>query len=95
MQIIEGGIRAGEFGDTDPKITAFAVIGMSNWTAWWYAPNGRSTPDEIARCMTDLVLGGVLRAKASTNTRPDIEAAISQLKSAQQTLENLLHEEGE
>jgi AcrR family transcriptional regulator len=87
--VVEGGARAGEFRVIDPKITAFAVIGMSNWTAWWYSPNGRSAPDEIARCMTDLAMRGVLKA-TSEQTRPDIEAALGQLRSAAETLQGLI-----
>jgi AcrR family transcriptional regulator len=92
--VVEGGVRAGEFRVTDPKITAFAVIGMSNWTAWWYSPNGRSAPDEIARCMTDLAMRGVLKA-TSEQTRPDIEAALGQLRSAAETLQGLIETTGE
>ena len=88
--VIEGGVRAGEFRVTDPKVTAFAVTGMSNWTAWWYSPNGRSTPDEIARCMTDLAMRGVLSATTSEQARPDIESALGQLRSAAETLQSLI-----
>jgi AcrR family transcriptional regulator len=87
--VVEGGARAGEFRVINPTITAFAVIGMSNWTAWWYSPNGRSAPDEIARCMTDLAMRGVLKA-TSEQTRPDIEAALGQLRSAAETLQGLI-----
>jgi AcrR family transcriptional regulator len=87
--VVEGGVRAGEFRVTDPQITAFAVIGMSNWTGWWYSPNGRSAPDEIARCMTDLAMRGVLKA-TTEQTRPDIESALGQLRSASETLQSLI-----
>lgn len=89
-RVIEGGVRAGEFRVTDPRITAFAVIGMSNWTAWWYSPNGRSTPDEIAQCMTDLALRGVLNATTSEQARPEIASALGQLQAAAATLHGLI-----
>ena len=92
--VIEGGVRAGEFRVTDPKIAAFAVTGMSNWTAWWYSPNGRSTPDEIARCMTDLVMRGVTLVTAGEQIRPDIESALGQLRSATDTLQSLIKPNG-
>jgi AcrR family transcriptional regulator len=88
--VIEGGVRAGEFRITDPKITAFAVTGMSNWTAWWYSPHGRSSPDEIARCMTDLVMRGVLKATTNEQARPDIASALGQLQSASDILKSLI-----
>jgi len=89
-RVIEGGVRAGEFRVMDPKVTAFAVIGMSNWTAWWYSPTGRSTPDEIANCMTELVMRGVLQPATSEQARPEIEAALGQLRSAAETLQGLI-----
>lgn len=88
--LIEGGMRAGEFRVTEPKIAAFAVIGMSNWTAWWYSPSGQDTPAEIARCLTDLAMRGVLKTTASEQTRPEIESALSQIRSASETLESLI-----
>ena len=88
--VIEGGVKAGEFRVSDAKIVAFAVTGMSNWTAWWYSPNGRSTPSEIARCMTDLVMRGVLKATTSEQARPDIESALDHIRSASETLQNLI-----
>jgi AcrR family transcriptional regulator len=89
-RVIEGGVQAGEFRAIDPKIIAFAVTGMSNWTAWWYSPNGRSTPDEIARHMTDFAMRGVLKPATDEQARPDIEAALGQLRSATHTLQGLI-----
>jgi AcrR family transcriptional regulator len=88
--VIEGGVKAGEFRVTDPKITAFAVTGMSNWTAWWYSPHGRSTPDEIARCITEVAMRGILNATTSERARPEIESALGQLRSAAATLQGLI-----
>ena len=56
---IADGIRSGDFYDTDPKIAAFAVIGMANWTSRWYSPSGSMPPEEIAAAIADLAIQGL------------------------------------
>lgn len=52
IDIIQSGVDAGEFRDIDAKVAAFAVIGMCNWTAWWYSPEGDHSPRQIVDTMT-------------------------------------------
>jgi hypothetical protein len=47
-RLISDGIKSNEFRAVDPQMAAFALIGMSNWTALWYSPRGRMAPNEIA-----------------------------------------------
>ena len=38
-------------GDKSPervKITTYSILGMVNWTYWWYDPNGPIAPEELA-----------------------------------------------
>lgn len=58
-QLIEGGIASGEFRAVDVRITAFSLIGMANWTAWWYSPGGRKSAEEIGDLLADLALHAV------------------------------------
>jgi AcrR family transcriptional regulator len=39
------------------------ILGMLSWMHWWYRPDGRSTPDEVAEAFCDLI---GLRASAPT-----------------------------
>jgi len=94
-RVIEGGVRAGEFRSTDPKVTAFAVIGMSNWVAWWYSPHKTNSPDEIAGCMIEMVLRGLLNTPIPDRTRPQLDMALSQIKNAANALESLIDKRGE
>ncbi len=57
--------------EVDPKLTAFAILGMMNWTHQWYQPGGPAQPMEIANAFADLVLGGIA-AEGSWN--PDRSA---------------------
>lgn len=85
VQIIDEGIKSGEFRPMDSKIAAFAVIGMANWTAWWYSPNGGKRPEEIADAMVDMVLYGLVHEPLERGRPRSVIAAVRQLR------EGLLH----
>jgi AcrR family transcriptional regulator len=61
-ELIEGGIAAGEFRPVDPKLTAFAIIGIGHTVGRWYSPDGPLTPEQIAEQYVDFALAG-LRAQ--------------------------------
>ena len=44
--------------DLDLSVTRMAIMGALNWAADWYRP-GRLTPDEIARDIAAMVIGGL------------------------------------
>jgi AcrR family transcriptional regulator len=50
-----GTIRA----DVDLSVTRMAIMGALNWSADWYRP-GRLTPEEIARDIAAMVIGGLV-----------------------------------
>lgn len=55
-RVIQRGIEEGAFRRVDARITAFAIIGMCNWTAWWFKPGGRKTEAEISASIADLAI---------------------------------------
>jgi AcrR family transcriptional regulator len=61
VQVIEEGIEAGEFRHVDARIAALAVIGIANWTSWWYSPGGRLEPSELAETLVDIAVNGLRR----------------------------------
>lgn len=47
--ILQEGIALGLFRNLNPKLVAYAIIGMCNWLYRWYKPDSSAfTPDEIA-----------------------------------------------
>jgi hypothetical protein len=46
--------------DVDPKLAAFALLGMLNWTYQWYKPTGSSSREEIVRNFQHIFLQGLL-----------------------------------
>jgi AcrR family transcriptional regulator len=62
--LVRGGIEAGEFRPVDPKLTAFAILGIGQSVGRWYRPDGPLTPEQIAEQYVDFILAG-LRQGAS------------------------------
>src|SRR3954449_10171222 len=42
-EILEEGMAAGVFRQTDPKVGAMAILGALNWTVKWFRPDGGKT----------------------------------------------------
>lgn len=53
--------RRGLLADVDVSVAVFSLIGMTNWTHFWFSPDGRCTADEVAAEMADIFLRGILR----------------------------------
>lgn len=82
-KIIAEGIELGFFRPMDPKLQAFAIIGMCNWLYKWYNPDekkGRS-PEKITDQFLDLLENGYLM---SHNT----EEAANTSKAKRRNLKN-------
>lgn len=58
--IVVQGQRAGDYDpELDPTAVAFAIIGVTNWTARWFHTDGARTPDEIADTYCRLIGNGL------------------------------------
>lgn len=53
-EVIQRGIDSGAFRRVDARVAALAILGMCNWSAWWFKPGGRKTEAEIAALIADL-----------------------------------------
>jgi len=86
-RMISDCIAAGEFRKVDPHIAAFAIIGMANWTSWWYSPSGRMSPKEIGDAIVDIGLLGLARRSAQDGSGDQVRVAVKQLKKQLESLE--------
>jgi TetR/AcrR family transcriptional regulator, cholesterol catabolism regulator len=60
VQILEDGIRNGEFSEEmNKRITAFSIIGMISWGLNWYKEDRSLSVQEIANIQADLILNGL------------------------------------
>lgn len=59
--IVQDGIAHSEFRSVDVPVAVQALLGMVNWMARWYHPDGRLKADQIADLFADLFLEGLAR----------------------------------
>ncbi|MFD2639955.1 TetR/AcrR family transcriptional regulator [Piscibacillus salipiscarius] len=61
-QLVKEGIEKGQFKDhVRPDILSFAILGITNWSYFWYDPTGPIKEDELAEGYVDFVLNGLLK----------------------------------
>jgi TetR/AcrR family transcriptional regulator, cholesterol catabolism regulator len=46
---------------TNPRLAAFALLGMMNWCYQWYRPGGRISIPQLVRGMTRIFFNGIIR----------------------------------
>ena len=76
-EVIDEGIRLGQFVDLPPKLATKPFFGALNWATVWYSPRRLQNPqsiDEIAQTIADFALRGLLKgavhATVSSKTSP-------------------------
>ena len=92
---IEAGIRAGQFRDVNPRIAAFSILGMCNWGAWWFNPQGSMPMDQIIESMADLALNSVVRGEERRLRGNTIDESVRQLREDLNLLERRLQTQEE
>lgn len=63
--------------DMNPKLAAYALLGMLNWTYQWYKLSGSNTREEIVETFQKIFLQGILGNAAKRETdraKPEITA---------------------
>jgi len=71
-QMIDDGRASGVFDVDDPMLASLAISGMVRWVHRWYNPNGRFTPEQIAKKIAKLALrivGHVEKPRKSTTRK--------------------------
>jgi AcrR family transcriptional regulator len=92
--LIADGIAAGILRPVDPRLAALSIIGMCNWTAWWWTPRSRQTKDEVAAFICDMALSALRRVGPNLPTGNSLEDAIGLLRSDLDYLEIVARAEG-
>lgn len=80
-RVIRHGMETGGFRVTDPRVAAFALLGMCNWTAAWYRPDGRLSGREISALLADFGVSALMRAPGAPERRSTgLEESLERLK---------------
>jgi len=67
IAVVTEGVAAGQFRPIDPNITAFSLIGMCTWVAWWFTPASDADIETTVNAITDLAIGTVTGRGHSTS----------------------------
>ncbi len=59
IAVVTEGVAAGQFRPIDPSITAFSLIGMCTWVAWWFTPSGAADIEATVSAISDLAISTV------------------------------------
>ncbi len=78
--IIVKGIEVGKFRPVDPHVAALTLMGMRNWVAWWFHPDGRISRDEIATTVAEMGLRSLLRPDAHRSRSDRVQDVLNILK---------------
>jgi AcrR family transcriptional regulator len=89
VSIIHEGVRSGVFRPVDERVAAFGLIGMVNWTAWWFDPNKGRSAGEIAEDLAGMAVRSLLRDEGREAAHSP-EALIRQLRDDLGQLERLV-----
>lgn len=59
--LIEAAVQAGRFRPLPPRTVALALLGMSNWVAWWYRADHDGDAEAVADVLVEVALSGIRR----------------------------------
>jgi AcrR family transcriptional regulator len=90
VRTIERGIELGHFRPVDATVTAFSIIGMCNWTAWWFLPQGRVPLEEVAKSIADFAVGGLRQGGNVLPREFGVEEGLRRVKDDLAHLERLI-----
>jgi AcrR family transcriptional regulator len=68
VRVIERGIDDGSFQAADARTAALSIIGMCNWTAWWFEPDAAAAPAAVAQQLAEFGLRALTRRRRATRS---------------------------
>jgi AcrR family transcriptional regulator len=88
--VIERGIKSGHFKKMNPSIGAFAVLGIYNWSAWWYQAGGVLSDEEVASQIASMALASVRQDGKGSSRLDDLRPALVSVQAAMDQLTRLV-----
>jgi AcrR family transcriptional regulator len=60
QKLIEDGIAKGEFKEMPtPQMVTFGILGITNWSYYWFHPGREISEEKLAEIYIDLILNGI------------------------------------
>jgi AcrR family transcriptional regulator len=87
---IREGVKQGCFRPTDPRVAAFAMIGMCNWTAAWFQGDGRLAAAQVCEILADLGVGSLAKGPQRSTAVNGVHTSLRTLRESLANLEAAL-----
>lgn len=88
--VVTAGIADGEFRPVDPHVAALGVIGLCNWTAWWFRPGPDHPVGPVADQLAEMAVSALLRHGDLRQRLGDPADTLAALREGIDHLERLL-----
>ena len=60
QHLVEEGMAKGEFrSDLPPDIITFGILGMANWSYFWFNPAGKVSDRQVSEIFHQILIGGI------------------------------------
>lgn len=79
-EVVQRGIDSGAFRMVNARVAAFSIIGMCNWTAWWFKADGAKSAEEIADMMADFALHALERNEIKKDRKAGVDETLRLLE---------------
>jgi AcrR family transcriptional regulator len=89
-EIVKRGTNSGEFTTDDPKMVSLAIIGMCNWSAWWFRDTGKLNRDQVADRFAELALKMVRNHAVSDVSVTELRHEVQTLRQCVLRLDGIL-----
>jgi AcrR family transcriptional regulator len=90
VSVINEGVSTGQFRAVDPSITAFGLIGMCTWVAWWFSSASASDVEKTVSTLGELALRSVLRGDPALPATADPVTLLNAIREQFDRLETML-----
>jgi len=89
IELVRDVAATGVMRALDPRIAALAILGMTNWLAWWYSPDGELSSETIADQFATMLIEGLVANDGSENGA-GVAGALQRLRRDVERLEHLI-----
>ncbi len=78
--LVSDGILSGDFRPVDDRIAALGLIGMVNWTTYWFVEGRKDNAEEIAKQIADMAVQSVAVDKSRRQRFANPRVALDTLR---------------
>lgn len=86
---IRRGINSGQFRKVDAGVAALAIIGMCNWSAWWFVPHGRLSHELVADQIAGMAIASLIEKNGYPDRKTELLKVVEMTRSILVQLEEL------